>query len=292
MKMFFMGAGIEGIASGERPLEGKELTEWKALDKMLMAYIYNKVQESYQYLVEDLESGREAWIKLKEHFEASTMGNRMAARAAFYDITHDTSRPISFYIQSLTTAAAKMKALGCTMDDIKFKDVLLMCLDSSFEAIRMNALSLKPEPSLDDIKGMLSRSTAAMATIKIEEQDYALAARGRQQRSGNTGGPVGGNLTDDQGYHWCDPNSIGCHRCGRSGHRAYRCMYSMPKQVKDWLIVNRSSSHSPPRPPSPPHHAAQAGVHSNHYAEQSHFAHYHSYSHSSSSNPELGPLLI
>jgi hypothetical protein len=95
---------------------------------MMTAYIYMRVEDEYHYLIEDLESGRDAWAALKKHFECSTMGYCMTACEEFYEITRDPSKPIDFYIQSLTSTQKKLKSLGVTIDGTKFNDVLLIHL--------------------------------------------------------------------------------------------------------------------------------------------------------------------
>jgi len=34
------------------------------------------------------------------------------------------------------------------------------------------------------------------------------------------------------------PTKNHCHRCGRSGHIAARCIYDMPQHIKDWVMHN------------------------------------------------------
>lgn len=319
MNNFFMGAGIEGIADGDIPEDAGELKMWKALDRMIMAHIYTKVTEQFHYLIEEFSSAKDAWAALKGHFEASTMGNRMAARQEFYGITHDTFRPISFYVQSLSAARSKMEALGCIVSDTEFKDVLLMHLDSSFESIRIQALALSTEPSLADIKGMIARSTAATATIKTEEQDFALAAHGRPHPPRGSGKMDGEGMVDENGNRWCDNAGPDCRRCGRSGHIATYCMYNMPHLVRDWVARHRGRSpHSqphrqspPPRRQSPPshrqsppphrhsppphptaHHTQAEFSHSATHIEQSFSANRSLRYASPESDYEMGPLLI
>ena len=246
MKMFFLGAGVTGIDSGTPPIDAQEKAKWEVLDKMMTAYIYMRVEDEYHYLIEDLESGKDAWAALKKHFERSTMGYRMTARKEFYEITHDPSKPIDFYIQSLTSAQKKLKSLGVTIDGTEFKDVLLMHLDSSFHSVRTTILAQTAEPTLDDVKSILTSSTAAEVMVKVEPQDAVLVARGRSVNAGRSG--PGNGLVDAKGYHWCDvTNGDGCHRCGRTGHIAARCMFNMPEHIKDHLMQRRSTSPPPAR---------------------------------------------
>jgi hypothetical protein len=67
MKMFFLGVGMDGIISGSPPSSAAELTAWKKLDRQIIAYIYTKVDPDYHYLIQDLESGQDAWKALKAH---------------------------------------------------------------------------------------------------------------------------------------------------------------------------------------------------------------------------------
>lgn len=253
--MFFLGVGMDGIISGSPPSDPSELAVWRKLDRQIIAYIYSKVDPDYHYLIQDLESGQEAWKALKGHFEKSTTGYRMQAREQFYSITHDTSKPIDFYIQSLTAAKRKLSALGVKVDDTEFMDVLLMHLDPSFYPIRTTILAQK-EPTLEQVITLLTSSTSADLP-----SDFVMAAQYRRNRgsvgfTGN-GGSSGswrkqenrqqaqeaglggsGSPVDSKGFRWCNPTNEGaCHRCGRSGHIAARCMYSMPQEVKDWLMA-------------------------------------------------------
>ena len=256
MSFFFLGAGVSGITDGEIPTEVAELKRWQALDKQLTAYIYTRVAEQYRYLLKGITSGYQAFQTLQTFFERSTMGHRMNARREFYSITHDPSGPIEIYFQALLAAKSKLKALGVDVDDMEFKDVLLMHLHSDFYHVRASILAQKNEPSLDDIKTMLMGAVSATEVpgivIKQEPIELSMAAtRGRfakvpvkvDQSSGH-------GSVDSKGYRWCNPvDNPGCHRCGRTGHVSARCMYDMPQHVKDWLMAPRSRSPSPKRPP-------------------------------------------
>lgn len=295
MKMFFLGSGIDGIASGKPPSDPKEHAEWERLDKRAVAFIYMRVEDEYHYLIEDLESGQAAWTKLANHFQRSTMGHRMAARSEFYEITHDPSRPIEFYIQSLQASKRKMEALGCKIDDTEFKDVLLMHLDPSFHPVRINILTQKAEPTLDDIKSILTSSaTANDVMVKSEPHDSVLAARGRLLRSRRPIQSGGSGLVDEKGYQWCNIDSDGCHRCGRTGHFASRCMYNMPQHVKDYIMNSRSLSpphdRSSPKHQTSPHPNQSSSKHQASSAQiQYSFTSYSPHSYSPSHSPSRSP---
>jgi hypothetical protein len=255
MSFFFLGAGVPGITDGEIPTEKAGLERWTALDRQLTAYIYTRVTEEYRYLLKGITSGRTAFQTLKTFFERSTMGHRMNARREFYSITHDPSVSIEVYFQALLAARSKLKALGVDIDDTEFKDVLLMHLHTDFQHVRASILAQKEEPSLDDIKTMLTGAVSATEVpgiIKQESIELSMAAtRGRYPKTTmKVGQSSGHGPIDSKGYRWCNPvDNPGCHRCGRTGHVSARCMFEMPQHIKDWLMAPRSRSPSPKQPP-------------------------------------------
>jgi hypothetical protein len=275
MKVVFLGADIQGIASGTIPTETAAKERWDKLNMMITAYIFMAVEDDYQYLIEDLESGLDAWKKLKDHFERSTMGHRLTARKEFYEITHDSSRPISHYVKSLLAARKKLDSIGCKIDDTEFKDVLLMHLHPSYHGVRTTILAQKTEPTLDDVKSILTSSAAAdIVDVKDEPQEVAFLTRGCAPKAKGGSGAV-----DEKGFRWCDPTNDGaCHRCGHLGHIAARCMYNMPQHVKDWITSSRSHSESP----SP---------HVN-FSQEENASLVFTSTFDPDSNPNLGPLLI
>ena len=203
MKIAFLGADIEGIASGTIPTDTTGKEQWEKLNRMLTAHIYMAVEDDYQYLIKDLDSGLKAWEKLRDHFQCSTISHRISACREFYGITHDPSKPITFYVKSLLDAQKKLESLSCKIDDIEFKDVLLMHLNSSYHSVHTTILAQKTEPSLDDIKSILTSSAAAdIVEVKVKHQEIALRTHVCTQKMKG-----GSGVIDEKGYHWCDPTN-------------------------------------------------------------------------------------
>ena len=231
--MVLLAAELEGIESGDKPEDVAELKKWNAMDKKLTAFLFMAVDPEYQFLVDDQRTASGMFAKLKEHFERTSMASRINACLALYSITHDTSLPITAYFHALDSAKSELKSLGVDVPDTEFKDVLLMRLDPSYDNIRVALLARETEPTLPTIKDVLLSSPST--SIKSEE---AFAAHTHRSRDPD---PV-----DKQGFRWCDPTATGvCHRCGRQGHPAARCMFNMPQSVKDWLMarpLRRTSS--------------------------------------------------
>lgn len=253
MEMFFRGAGASYLVEKKEKVPDEKAD----LDGILVSYLWSSLGEEYHYLVEGKSSALEAWKLVHSHFNASTMPRRIKARHDFYHVEHDPSQSIDVYIHSVNKARQALVALNCKVDDTETLDVLLMNLHSSYEGIRTSILTAKDEPSLESVKSILTGSARSVMAVKSEPTDIALAAQGARRGGGRKdyghgygGGRAGadsskGPSRDDNGYRWCDPSNEGhCHRCGRSGHIAARCIHDMPQHVKDWVMSG------PPRPPS------------------------------------------
>ena len=274
MEMFFRVVGgtylVDKVAAVPEGMKG--------LDGTLVAYLWSKLGEEYRYLMQDHQgSTLEAWKNILSHFTRSTMPRRIQARQDFYHVEHDPSEPIGVYIYNVTKRRQALVDLGCKVEDVEMLDVLLMNLHESFASVKTTILTQKDEPKLEEVKAILmGGAQSAMPSIKTEPSSAAFATqagfRGGRGGSGYRGGAGSGYAgrngsgrassrpssprpapsREDKGYRWCDPLNEGhCHRCGRSGHIAARCIHDMPQHVKEWVM------NGPPHQPDSGHFAAE-----------------------------------
>ncbi|KAK7007655.1 hypothetical protein R3P38DRAFT_2553374, partial [Favolaschia claudopus] len=95
MNLFFFGIGAEFVSTGITPPATD--ADKSSLDKQMLPYIYGKVSEEYQYLVEDGTSAAAVWKELKNQFQKPSLSSRITGRQELYNIVHDASRNISVY---------------------------------------------------------------------------------------------------------------------------------------------------------------------------------------------------
>lgn len=259
-RMFLLGLDalwvIEGLGS-DAPT-----ADQASLDRQIVPYLFSNVSEEYQYLVEDCDSAIAAWSALKAHFEKSNLTNRMLARKELHTVTHDPSKDIMLYFLAVLAAVQKLAALGVVIGEQEHTDIVLMNLDPAYSSARSVLLTRTEEPSLQVVKDVLTVTASSDPAIKLEDTTSGLAFAATTGRRPGHGGPsshptltgtIGshGFPLDSQGYRWCDPANNDCHRCGRVGHIAGKCMHSMPPFVKDWIMKNTQST-----TPSAAFHAA------------------------------------
>ncbi|RDB24024.1 hypothetical protein Hypma_008876, partial [Hypsizygus marmoreus] len=219
MRMYLKAMKVKGIMDDYVP-PAAELKAWNEKDEEMLPVMYITVHADYRYLLEGLDSGKAACQKLKAHFNCSTMRHHITACADLYGIIHDPELPIDKYIQSLTAVQKKLKDLECTIDNLKFINVLLMHLDSSFHPVHTYILAQKTEPDLETVPDM-PLHTSDLHPIPIDEKSDPFM---------------------DGGFKWGDVNSDGCHCCGRTGHIASRCFIKMPQRIINHILKSRSCS--------------------------------------------------
>ncbi|KZS87976.1 hypothetical protein SISNIDRAFT_395390, partial [Sistotremastrum niveocremeum HHB9708] len=216
--------------------------------------------DDLHHLIQDKTTALECLTTIRTHFGRSTMARRFKAREDFHHVVHDPSKSIDVYIAAVLTARSTLTNIGCTIDDTDVKDILLMNLHPSYHGIRTNILTSKKEPSLAEVKDTLSTSASAVSvlpSVKTEDSSTsvmpaAMAAYHHSSRSSRHPAPSSSSFghrpshdtpspapnIDAKGFRWCDPSHEGhCHRCGRAGHIAARCIYDMPQKIKDYVLA-------------------------------------------------------
>ncbi|CAK5274255.1 unnamed protein product [Mycena citricolor] len=173
-KVFLLGVdALWVMGKGPKADESDQV----ALDRMLLPYLYTKIEEQYQPLLDDFESATAAWAALKAHFEKSSMSTRMAARAELHSIPHDPTKDIDVYIRAVGDAVKKPAAMGVSIDSTIHKDVLLMNLHPAFHTVCTILLARSPGLKLEDcITQLASSSSDPGVVLKIEDSDISSLA--------------------------------------------------------------------------------------------------------------------
>lgn len=272
MDMIFGMGNLDDVIYGKEKkptTAGDDQTQWVKKDKFARGLIYFQISMDYQPMFQTQTTSYELWSALEKKFQASTMSSRIEARRTFYTTTQEASQSVDFYIQALKTARIRLQAMGQTISDQEYKDILLMNLHSDFHSIRTSLMSQTPEPSVEQVESVLSSSP--LETTHTIKSESVFSVRPRFHGGAGRDRSTQEYPVDERGNRWCDAGrSNVCHRCGRAGHQAPLCIGDMPKNVKDWVLGRHHSAH-----------IADGDM------EAAHFAHF-----SSSSSSSDGPMLI
>ncbi|KAJ8092853.1 hypothetical protein PM082_023486 [Marasmius tenuissimus] len=214
----------------------------KPIDDELCFILENLVDPEYRYLIEEEVSGLASWKKICNSFDSKNFQAMVTAYKTFISITHDLDYPVSAYIQSIESAAKRLKDLGVPQPDETVMCLMVaQCRDLETRA-KLYGLG---NPDLKSVKDVMLAKADLSGENDGEEvpaikQESANAARSGYPSSGGGryGGSAGGSRPPPgQRFRWCSAVSEDqCRRCGLVGHIADRCIHDMPQNVKDWVI--------------------------------------------------------
>ena len=222
--------------------DAKAHAEWVSKDELAYSTLFFTIDSSIHYLIQDVQTGSAAWTLLKKEYESNIRSRRYDIRQRFNKPSHDPSKSIEVYIQGILQARSELKAIGIDVSDQEASDMIVMHLHSSYDTVRTTLIARQTEPSLSELQSILKEADRDMRKdMTTSDAETALAARrfgGPKKKFHETkAAHSSGSIEDEKGHRWCDPtNENHCHRCGRTGHIAARCIADMPPEIKTWVL--------------------------------------------------------
>lgn len=238
-QVFFQLDGTWDILDGKRkkPTDADEAAKWTRNNERAYSMLYFLIGADYRSVIADVSTGVEAWQLLKDEYQKDSSALRLALRNELYSIRHDPKHPVSVYIAAIRSVGRQLKAIGHAPSDADLADLILLRLHPSFSSVRSALSNTTPFPSLTSLISAIKAhemqeklSDSVAQSVKKEEDDgdqpmtepnAAMAARFDW-----------GNSKERDGV---------CHRCGRPGHVARRCVANMPEDIKTKFLA--SSKH-------------------------------------------------
>lgn len=209
----------------------------------------------------------ECWASLTKEYQKDSCSTRFELKRRLFNPVHDTTQPISTYLESIVNASEHLAAIGHKPSSTEVVDSIIMHPDPSWNLIKTILVSQSDDPTLDQLKSTLLEHEGQMQIRRAEEDNrsdggvalYSSRRKGsgRDQgskhgkgkptrREADSDGSLSGSGKDSDSsqkkkFSWLKPKSDkDCHRCGLPGHIARVCMYDMPRYVKDKIRSDRA----------------------------------------------------
>ena len=242
---FLMMEDLSGVLSGPPNSKAKSLKD----DAKVYGFLFYSVEPNCRTPLSELavKSGHSGWISLKNIYEKDSPSIRMSLRRQFFSVTHDPSRDVSTFIDSVLSIVRQLEAIGRKPDEDEVLDKILVSLDPSFASISTMISLQNPAYSIDAARHTLTEFEANLKSrVTQPKPDIAMYGGASKSRFGGEGGvqPGGGRFSDEIDWTNTRRREGVCFRCGRSGHTAQYCVADMPEEVKRRILKPRDSAHA------------------------------------------------
>src|ERR1700678_2873536 len=128
MEMILRRAGWWEVISGKRKkgeISTRATDDWEEKAEDGLTAIGLTIEHDQKAYIRDCNNGVEAWSSLKAIYQKNSRSNRITLKRQFNTFRHDTSKPITDYINGITTLGNQVKAIGVIVVDEDICDVII-----------------------------------------------------------------------------------------------------------------------------------------------------------------------
>ena len=241
-----MEKGLWGYVDGseEAPVatatdtKEKEIKEYRLKSDKAYSLIALSIHKSIQIHIVSVGTPKEAWDKLKSHFEFVSVTQTVRLNRSFYASTMDENTDLMVHITHMTTLYERLREAGEDVNDKKFAIAVLGSLPESYNTFIMSLNARDANQlSWDSIKPLLieeymKRKDKRVRVEKPSDEALYLHQKGassshygNRSNATNTRGFVGGGQRRNQngGRRSGISSSKQCWNCQGFGHISRFC---------------------------------------------------------------------
>lgn len=228
-----------------------EAAELKALQPKLDIATYClkfSCDASNRLLVSDKDSPVNVYSTLRQTYEGDTPAKRMSLRRRLYHLSHDSSEPVTIFINAIRSITTDLASIGHGLKPDEIRDVVLMNLHSNFDTISTILASLDKNDGKEWTLDALS-----IRLVGWEEAHHdKTGVLGHSEMASFAGRYKSGIRQHDRprspsNDNWFNKLGIpgACDRCGQLKHSADSCFRDMPEYAKQQALHRHRGSGIP-----------------------------------------------
>ena len=131
--------------SATPPTDTAQLLSWQKQDRCAYAIIYLLVSSNKHHIIAQASIGSYAWPLLKVKFEKDVASNRLNLCSNFYNVTHDPSKPVTEFINTIQSISHQLAAIEHPLHPTEITDMILLHLHESFSPFHSALITMLTE---------------------------------------------------------------------------------------------------------------------------------------------------
>lgn len=218
-------------SSMDSGMEAAQLVQWRRKDNRALATICLSVDDSQMVHVKDATSAREAWSKLKDYHEKSSLTSRLFLRKKLMSLRMDRGGDIESHVSKVILLVDQLRACGDAISENEVVTVLLCSLPEEFDSLITALESRESNLTLDYVKQRLQHESLKQSESDKKEESAFKASRGGFKKFSVKDGDRNGVRKEKRT----------CYGCGLVGHLKRDCRKKSEDKRVEAKKANASS---------------------------------------------------
>ena len=176
--------------------------DWKAKAQKSLAMIVMSVSTNQLYLITSCEDAKSAWKALSDHFECSTLGNKLILKKQYFRMEMAEQTSVEQHLKQMKELTERLAAINSPVIEEDQVVTLLGSLPSSYQNMVTSLETRGDDLKLGYVQQALLYEEKKRPGTSNGQGDSALAVRRNEKRN---------------------PRKFKCYGCGDTGHFRNEC---------------------------------------------------------------------
>lgn len=188
----------------------KEKTDYNQRKDKAYSTIYLSISPEYRTLISDIEDGKEAWLRLQQHFKPNTRARLIGLLDEFFSCRINEDETVGLFAARLRKIISQMKDAGHPIENVYQSFQLIRYLPEEFSGIVQSIYRWTDEKFIfDDVLGELLAEESRLKQSRGDHQSVALSNEQRNRKQ---------------------KKNVKCFKCNKNGHFARNCKMTGKKE--------------------------------------------------------------